>query len=118
MSSAMGSVRLSRDGRVAMVGLVGEIDLSNVAELRCGVFGFIENGDTIVIVDLGDVAFMDSAGLGMLFELADVLDERRQHLLLVSPPGTQPRRIVDIVGLDSRSEVFDSVNQAIEAAHR
>lgn len=116
MNVPMADVRLSREGSVAMIGLLGEIDLSNVAEVRREIFGFIENSDVSAIVDLSGLAFIDSAGLGMLFELADVLDERRQHLLLVSPPGSQPRRTVDVVGLDSRLGIFDSVHQAIEAA--
>lgn len=112
----MGDARFERDGAVAAIALRGEIDLSNAADLRRRIFAFIENEDASVIVDLTDLAFIDSAGIGMLFELSDLLEERRQRLLIVVPPGTQPRRTVEIVGLRSALGFFDHAEAAREAA--
>ena len=116
MNSAMGQLRLERDGAIAMIAIVGEVDLSNVPDLRRRVFGFIENDDAAVVVDLADLAFIDSAGIGMVFELSDLLEERRQRLLIVVPPGTQPRRTVEIVGLGSALGLFDDIEEALGAA--
>jgi anti-anti-sigma factor len=116
VSSEMAAVRLARDGTIAIIGVDGEVDLSNAAELRRGIFGFVENDDEAVILDLSDLTFIDSAGLGMVFELSDLLEERRQRLFLVVPPDTQPRRTVDIIGLGSQLPLFDQRNEAFDAA--
>ena len=118
MTTAMADVLLAREGAIASFALSGEIDLSNVPDLRRRIFGSIRNDDVVVIVDLTDLTFIDSAGLGMLFELAEVLDERRQRLSVVVPPGTQPRRTLDVVGFGTTIGIVDDRDAALEAARR
>ena len=118
MTSALATLRSTRRGSVVIVAVIGEIDLSNVAELRRGLFGSIGNDDDGVVVDLSQLGFIDSAGLGMMFELSDVLEERRQRLFLVVPPGTPPRRTIEVVGLASAIASFDDLDAALAAAQR
>jgi anti-anti-sigma factor len=116
VSSTMADLGFDRHDAIASITLSGEVDLSNVPDLRRRIFGAIRNDDRAVIVDLADLAFIDSAGLGMLFELSEVLDERRQRLFVVVPPGTQPRRTIDIVGFGTSIGVVDDRDAALEAA--
>jgi anti-anti-sigma factor len=112
----MADLRLDRDGSTVMIALSGEIDLSNVPDLRRRIFGSIRNDDHAVVVDLTQLAFIDSAGLGMLFELSELLDERRQRLYVVVPPGTQPRRTLEVVGFGTSIGVMDDRGGALVAA--
>jgi len=112
----MADLGFDRHDAIASITLSGEVDLSNVPDLRRRIFGAIRNDDRAVIVDLTDLAFIDSAGLGMLFELSELLDERRQRLYVVVPPGTQPRRTIDIVGFGTSIGVVDDGHAALEAA--
>ncbi len=50
----------------AVLDIEGEIDVSTADELRSALGGLIEAGDTRILVDLQDVQFMDSTGLGVL----------------------------------------------------
>jgi anti-anti-sigma factor len=56
-------VRDERD--VVIAAVTGEIDVSNVAQLRERLYELADNGGTL-IVDLNRVEFIDSAGLGAL----------------------------------------------------
>lgn len=69
-----------RPDGTATVSLVGEIDLSNAAELRAACAG-----DGPLAVDLSEVDYLDSAGIAVLFEAA-----ARRPLEVVSSPQVMP----------------------------
>jgi anti-anti-sigma factor len=91
------SIRTSRDGNTATVAATGEIDLSTVDELRSAVTGAAEGVDQLRL-DLTDVEFIDSAGLGGLLELRSTL--RGRAVTLVIDAGEGPvRQAMEITGL-------------------
>ncbi|NYI06355.1 STAS domain-containing protein [Allostreptomyces psammosilenae] len=59
--------RLELDGSVVLA-VRGDLDLDTVPELRDGITQCLAHRPTVIIVDLHDVGFMDSAGLGTLLE--------------------------------------------------
>src|SRR4051794_31017515 len=69
------SIHISRDGTTATVAAGGEIDLSTVDELRSAVNTAAEGAERLLL-DLTDVEFIDSAGLGGLLELRSTLRSR------------------------------------------
>ena len=90
-------IRTSRDGRTATVVASGEIDLSTVDELRSAVTGAAEDVDRLLL-DLTDVEFIDSAGLGGLLELRSTL--RSREITLEISAGEGPvRQAMQITGL-------------------
>ena len=78
--------------------LTGDIDLLTAPDLRDEVLAAAERSDT-VILDLEQVQFMDSPGLGILVYADKVLRERGSHLVLRSPRG-DVRLLFDTVQLD------------------
>jgi anti-anti-sigma factor len=84
--------------------LAGEIDLANAGEL----FAAIRAGrrdSTGLAVDLSNVTFLDSTGIAEIVRLA-----RETQLRVVSPPGSEPRRVLLITGVDSVVVVLDTVD--------
>jgi anti-sigma B factor antagonist len=57
---------LSEEPRVPVVEVTGEIDMYTSAALRARLTGMIERGHRHFVVDLSQVTFIDSAGLGVL----------------------------------------------------
>ena len=56
-----------RDGVEESVVLVdGEVDVSNADQLRDAIDARLEAGTTRVVVDLSDVPYIDSTGIGVL----------------------------------------------------
>jgi anti-anti-sigma factor len=91
------SIRTTRDGATATVTATGEIDLSTVDQLRSAVTGAAEGVDRLCL-DLADVEFIDSAGLGGLLELRSTLRNRSVTLEIHAGEGPV-RQAMEITGL-------------------
>lgn len=88
-------VRLTRGAGEIVFSLEGEVDLSNAGAVEEEIRQSLDD-DSRIVIDLSDTAYLDSAGLRLLFSLARSLGER---LSLVVPEGSSLRRVVTMVGL-------------------
>jgi anti-anti-sigma factor len=96
----------------------GEIDRSNAAELGDRVASAIPDQSGLV-VDLSELAFLDSTGIRMLFGLAIRLKQRHQSLRVVVPDGSHLGEILDTVGLEQAAATDHTVAEAVAAlTHR
>jgi anti-anti-sigma factor len=75
--------------------LRGALDLASVAEVE-PVLREAERAQGELTVDLTDVDYLDSAGARLLLSLADVV---AGTLIVVAPPGTAPRRALELSGM-------------------
>lgn len=91
---ALRPVRVSIEQRsetnVAVVTVSGEIDLSAHLQLREVLHRLVDQ-DRHLIVDLTDVDFLDSTGLGLLVGVLKRLRERGERL------GTEPAQLVLVI---------------------
>jgi anti-anti-sigma factor len=116
-----GAVSLSRPGVVTMS---GEIDMAvqdELARVRALVDGVLESegsegSDAPVdwLVDVRDVTFMDSTGLGFLAHTHRVLTERGGSLTLVGPSPTLMRTLT-IVHLDEVLKIAEDLPREADA---
>jgi len=93
------SLSIERDAHAALIKLDGEFDLSCEDGLRAEVARIPEWQPNAVVVDLGDVTFIDSHGLRMLLELDAAARRDGFEWTLVHADG-QVRRSLRITGLD------------------
>lgn len=91
--------------------MTGEVDLYTAPQLRERVAWAIEDGASRIVVDLADVSFMDSSGLGVLIGALRRLRERGGELAVVCGEGPV-RRLLAITGLDRLFPVHGSVEAA------
>jgi anti-sigma B factor antagonist len=87
------------DGGRKVLVLSGDVDLATAPGLRERIEEAGVGGVTVVI-DLRDVRFMDSPGLGTLIYCRQVLEQHGSALVARSPQG-DVRDLFDIVQLDS-----------------
>ena len=104
---------VSRNGDV-VVRLAGELDLYNAPSLREALFDAAAGAPHRLVVDLSEVAFMDSTALGVLIESRAKLANRQAFLL--AGPALETRRALEVSGLDRHLRVHDSVEDALAAA--
>ena len=109
-------VRIERQDGIVVAFLSGEVDMSNATSVRQRISEFVQPADDAVIVDVSELAFMDSAGLHSLIELGTILDERRQRLLLCVPRTSQIARAIEIVGLPHAVSVHSDMDDAVATA--
>ena len=82
-----------------VVTVTGEIDLSNAARVRDAIGAALPDLPE-VCVDLTGTEYLDSAGIAMLFRLAERLSYNRQELHLVVPPEGPIRAVIHLTKLD------------------
>jgi anti-anti-sigma factor len=90
-------IHTSRDGSTAIVAAAGEIDLSTAGELRSAATEAAHDCERLRL-DLSEVEFIDSTGLGGLLELRSTLRARNVVLEIVAGDGPV-RQAVEITGL-------------------
>lgn len=99
---------------VPVAAISGEVDISNVDDITRELIT-LPNYAPGVVVDLRLVAYMDSTGISLLHDLAGRLRERSQQLIVVCPPGSPPRRVLELTGLITRTTVVDDLAPAVQA---
>ena len=92
-------------GRV-VASLSGELDLTNAPELEERLAAAAP-ADTLLVLDLNRVVFIDSAALHVLFKLAH--DRGRERLSLVVEPTAPTVRTLDIVGMKGAARIVNSL---------
>ena len=107
---------IDRQNGAVVIHLVGELDLYNAPEVRSALLELCSEQPERLVVDLGEVDFVDSTALGVLIEARSKL-ENRQSFLLASP-GLETHRALTIAGLDQHLSVHDTVESALAASVR
>ena len=106
-------IRVERDGATCVVTLQGEVDVYTAPRLKDTLVEAIEDGCAYVIVNLEDVAFIDSSGLGVLVGALRRAKERSGAIRLVCTKESI-LKIFRITGLDKVFPIFSSAADASE----
>jgi anti-sigma B factor antagonist len=108
------TVRTARiDERSAVVALAGELDLYSADAFRDALEDALEDGATRLIIDLGEVDFIDSVALGVLANAMKRLRAAGGGLGVVSG-NQQIVRVFEITGLDRLVVIAPSLADALE----
>jgi anti-anti-sigma factor len=107
---SQGAIRWTR-AAVPVAHLWGELDMANAVD----VFAAIRTGldGTEVVVDLSDVAFIDSSALAQLVALGRQVETR-----VVAPREQGPRRVLELTGLTHVLPTFATVEAALDSPRR
>jgi anti-anti-sigma factor len=101
------SIDVTGAGGTTIAGLRGEIDLSNVPDVEDQLTE-IGRAAEVLVVDLTNLEYIDSAGFGMLERLG-----RNLELRVVVPDGAVIRRAFVVTGMAAIVPVFEAVDDAL-----
>lgn len=107
-AGSLASVTSSDHGASLVLAITGELDISNIDAIA-DVIHRLPNTDSGLLIDLTEVSYLDSSAVSLLHDLAMRLSSRAQRLIVVSPPETAPRRILDLTALDVNAPVVDAL---------
>jgi anti-sigma B factor antagonist len=93
----------------------GELDITSVGDLRAAMSKALREGAGAVVVDLSQVTFIDSSGLGALVELHSRLRRRGRRLAVVAPGGSAPAVLLGLAGLRGRLPISETRRGALDA---
>ena len=101
------SVDVTKSGEAVIATLLGEIDLSNVAEVEDKLAATARDASELVI-DLRQLSYIDSSGFGMLERLT-----RKTRLRVVLNKDAIVHRAFEVTGLSEVVPIYPSVDDAL-----
>lgn len=101
----------------SLVRVAGEIDIASAPRLREELIRCITQRGPRVVLDLTDVAFLDSTGLGVIVGVLKRARTLDGDLRLVCPSPTI-RRVFEITALDRTMPLGATVEDALAGADR
>ena len=103
-----------REG-VVIARVVGEIDMSNAADLRSAITEATPTAAAGVVLDLSEVDYIDSAGIHLLYRLGEVLRNRGQALRVVIPPTSPTSDSLRHAGVKRHVDVVEALDEGLRA---
>ena len=102
-----------RDGGdgVCVVTPAGEIDLASAPRLKSSLVGLLDEGYARFVLDLSEVRYLDSTGLGVLIAFSRRLTDDGHIVLAHSPDSVLG--LLELTGLDARFQTFPTVEDAL-----
>lgn len=108
------SVSQQEVGGFPVVSIKGEIDVYSAPQLKEALTGLLEADASAVVVDLTDVGFLDSTGLGALVAARTSATDSDVRLPIVSDRD-RILKLFRITGLDGVFEIYPTVDAAVSA---
>lgn len=102
------------DGDPAIVALTGELDIASAPKLEDHLRDLVDAGRFRLIVDLADLSFCDSTGIGTLVRANNDCLSRGGYLRLAAP-SRHVARVLAVVGLLDTFPTYRSVDAARRA---
>jgi anti-sigma B factor antagonist len=99
-------VRTEANGDALLVRAFGEVDIASAKTLEKKLRRAFGNGTSSVLLDLGDVSFIDAGGLSVLLAAArlSVLNDRPLRIVRVSAPVG---RVIELSGVEGALPIGD-----------
>ena len=94
----------------------GEVDITTTPRVRAQLISLLSEGKPQVVVDLEDVDFLDSSGLGALIAALKLARSRSGELRIVCDRQRSVRKVLEVTGLERVLERYDTVDAATAAA--
>lgn len=100
-----------------LVELVGEMDAAGCADIRPTLEQLLEDAaEKNILLDLGQVSFIDSSGIGAIVFLFKRLKSKGQSLELTNVSG-QPRELIELLRIDTAIPVGFKMMEKQVCAH-
>jgi anti-anti-sigma factor len=109
------AIRIDTGDAAVVIAVDGELDISTAPELRDALSGLIDAGHRRVVLDLGGLAFCDSAGIGVFVRLAKRLTEL-DGVLALARPTPIVRTVLDVTGMVELVPITATLQDALAVA--
>ena len=106
-------IEVIKKDSLSILKINGDVDLYSSPQVRKQVISLISKTNKNLLVDLADVAYMDSSGVATLVEALQLTKKFGGKLKLFSL-GTTVRDVFDLSRLDKVFDICDNEQQALE----
>lgn len=98
-------------GRTVVIAASGVLDMLTSPQLEAAITTSLQRNPAAIIVDLTDVDFLASAGMGVLVAARDQADGTVKFGVVASGPATS--RPLKLVGLAEMIGLYDTLDEAL-----
>ncbi len=105
---------VSLEGTVHIIRIRGHVDAHTAPRLEDAIGTMLDQGVHQVVLDLADLTYISSAGLGVLTGTLGTFRERGGDLKLARTPE-KVYRILDLLGFTRLLKLYDDTDEAIAA---
>ncbi len=109
----LADVEFDSNDRTVVARVTGELDLSNAESLGVALLDSMSNDGRRLVVDLSGVAYLDSAGIRLIYQLRERLQGRGQSLRLVIPADSPSHDALRLAGVAQHVAMAETVEEAI-----
>lgn len=99
-------LRMSQYGGTAVVALSGELDLANAGALEREIQAALAGSDGRVVIDMGELSFIDSTGIALLVNAAGE-DNREGRVRFLRSRAAAVTRVLELTGVAERLPFAD-----------
>ena len=99
---------------IPVVDIIGEVDLYNTKEIKDLIDHLIKEGKYNIVLNLKDVPFMDSSGIGTLVTGMYRIKKYHGNLKVVNIVGSVAK-VFKMTGMDAHLEIFETEEEAVES---
>lgn len=110
------SLKPQRAADVTVLAVAGKIDARTMGDFEDGIRAELEAGHARLILDMAEVPFISSAGLGILMAVIEDIREQEGDLVLAAVVP-EVYRIFDLLEFTTLFRFFDTVEAAIAGFH-
>src|SRR3546814_20919385 len=106
------SLSSEKIGDVLAISMAGQINSANAAEVESALLAWVEQGESLCVHDLGQLAYISSAGLCVILMMAKRLKQNYGQLILCTLQP-QVKEIFDIRGSRTKLSVVRPHHAAV-----
>jgi len=107
-------IRVRQEGPVTIATVTGEVDISNGLHLTDEILARMPDAAVALAIDLTGLAYIDSAGIRAVFEIAHTLDLRAQRLAVIVQDASPLRSVLKVTRVEEVAALCSDVDAAIE----
>lgn len=97
---------------VKILDITGEIDLYNAPEIKDSIQSEMENNNKKIIINLENVSYIDSSGIGALISSLSNLKKVGGGLKIINVYDSV-KKVFELTKLTSFFEIYDSEDEAV-----
>lgn len=97
------NIDINEKENLISIKVVGDIEMITIKEFKQQMFEIVQNSDKEIEIDLEEVEYIDSSGVGVLISLLKLQKKKGKNLTLskVSP------KVLNVLKLSSLAEIFN-----------
>jgi anti-sigma B factor antagonist len=107
-------IHVSEVEKVTLIEVRGRIDSMNANQLGEALSGRIDDGHAQIVLDLGGVEYMSSAGLREIVAALKKV-KRVSGDVRIAQPSSRVREVLEMAGLDTILQIFPTQTEAVSS---